>query len=63
MTVPPAALPKAVTYSDTGIALLGGNDLCAVDADGTPINDGSHLTAISAEHADADDGCEPRHRG
>jgi Tfp pilus assembly protein PilX len=49
MTVPfAAALPKAVTYSDTGIALLGGSDLYAVDADGTPINDGSHLTAISA---------------
>ena len=44
-----AALPKAVTYSDTGIKLLDHSDIYAVNADGTPDTSGSpYPTAISA---------------
>ena len=43
-----AALPKAVTYSDTGIKLNDTSDIYAVDASGNPIHDGSQPTAISA---------------
>ncbi len=43
-----AALPKAVTYSDTGIMLKDQSDIYAVNADGTPDTSGSHPTAISA---------------
>jgi hypothetical protein len=43
-----AALPKAVTYSDTGIKLLDTSDIYAVDAAGNPDDSGNHPTAISA---------------
>jgi Tfp pilus assembly protein PilX len=44
-----AALPKAVTYSDTGIMLADHSDIYAVNADGTPDTSGSpYPTAISA---------------
>ncbi len=44
-----AALPKAVTYSDTGIKLEEYSDIYAVNADGTPDNSGApFVTAISA---------------
>lgn len=43
-----AALPKAVTYSDTGIMLRDHSDIYAVNADGTPDTSGSPFpTAIS----------------
>ncbi len=44
-----AALPKAVTYSDTGIRLEDTSDIYAVNADGTPDATGApYITAISA---------------
>ncbi len=43
-----AALPKAVTYSDTGIYMGGSSDIYAVNADGSPITDGSMPTYMSA---------------
>ena len=44
-----AALPKAVTYSDTGIRLEDTSDIYAVNADGTPWSGtGQAPTAISA---------------
>ncbi len=43
-----AALPKAVTYSDTGITLNDTSDIYAVNADGSAIADGSMPTYISA---------------
>jgi hypothetical protein len=43
-----AALPKAVTYSDTGIKLNNSSDIYAVNADGSAITDGSMPTYISA---------------
>jgi hypothetical protein len=44
-----AALPKTVTYSDTGIMLKDHSDIYAVNADGTPDTSGSpYPTAISA---------------
>jgi hypothetical protein len=43
-----AALPKAVTYSDTGILLNGHSDIYAVQANGSAITDGSMPTYISA---------------
>jgi len=44
-----AALPKAVTYSDTGIMLRDTSDIYAVDPDGTPWSGAAQApTAISA---------------
>lgn len=44
-----AALPKAVTYSDSGIRLEDHSDIYAVNADGTPDTSGApYPTAISA---------------
>lgn len=44
-----AALPKAVTYSDTGIRLEDYSDIYAVKADGTPDTSGSpYPTSITA---------------
>lgn len=43
-----AALPKAVTYSDTGINLKDHSDIYAVNADGSPLTSGMAPTAISA---------------
>ena len=44
-----AALPKAVTYSDTGIRLEEYSDIYAINADGTPDSSGApYVTAISA---------------
>ncbi len=43
------ALPKAVTYSDTGITLNGNSDIYAINADGTPDTSGPpYQTSISA---------------
>jgi hypothetical protein len=43
------ALPKAVTYSDTGIRLNGSSDIYAVNADGTPDTSGPpYDTSITA---------------
>jgi Tfp pilus assembly protein PilX len=42
-----AALPAAVTYSDTGIKLLDSSDIYAVNADGSPWTSSTHLTQIS----------------
>lgn len=43
------ALPKAVTYSDTGIKLNDSSDIYAVNEDGTPDTSGSpYVTSITA---------------